>query len=61
VSSRRSAALALLGAVAVRIIKEVALGQASELAKRWWSDRNGESPTETRASRMSEVEPFLEH
>jgi hypothetical protein len=60
-SSLTGAALAGLATVALRIVREVAMTQLGHAAHDWWTAREGMSPAEADASRMPDVEPFLEH
>jgi len=50
------AILAAIGAMAISALKDMALSEGSEMAKKWWAERN-----ERIASTDSSVEPFLEH
>jgi hypothetical protein len=54
--STGSAIFAALGALAIQALKDMALSEGGEMAKKWWADRN-----ERIASTDSSVEPFLEH
>lgn len=56
-----SAAVAGLAALGLRLVRELALGQLTNIARHWWNEREGISPHEAGASRMADVEPFLEH
>ena len=49
----RTALRAAAGAIVVRVMREVAAYQLGDMARRWWNERD--------TSKMSEVEPFLEH
>jgi hypothetical protein len=60
-SSLTGAALTGLAAVALRVVREVAMTQLGHAAHNWWTAREGVSSTETRGSRPPNVEPFLEH
>ena len=51
-----SAVLAALGALAIQALKDMALSEGGEMAKKWWAER-----TERLASTDRSVEPFLEH
>jgi hypothetical protein len=60
-SSLTGAALAGLAAVALRVVREVAMTQLGHAAHNWWTAHEGASSTETGGSRPRDVEPFLEH
>ena len=65
-SSLGGAALAGLAAVALRVVREAALTQLAHAAHGWWTAQErqaGRAPGApgTPGSRMSNVEPFLEH
>ena len=54
----------LLGALAVRLVKEVAMYGATEAARGWWQGREARgapSMSEVRTSYDASIEPFLEH
>ena len=55
------ALLITAGAAALRIGREMALWQVGDSARGWLDRNRGVSRTEQQTSRMSEVEPFLEH
>jgi hypothetical protein len=56
-----SAVMAAVGALAVRLVKELAMRGAAQAAKGWWEQRQGVSPSERRASYQPSMEPFLRH
>lgn len=57
-----SAVLAALGALGVRLVKELAMRGATEAARSWWEGRAREVPmSEVRTSYDPTIEPFLEH
>jgi hypothetical protein len=58
--SLSGAVLAGLAAVSLRIVRELAMGQLGDIAKRWWAEQQG-TPPEAHGSHMSNIEPFLEH
>lgn len=60
-SSLTGAALAGLATVALRALREIAITQLGHAAHEWWTAREGATSTEARASRPSDIEPFLEH
>jgi hypothetical protein len=56
------AAAAALGALGVRLAKELAMRGATEAARSWWEGRMREVPaSEIRTSYDPTIEPFLEH
>ncbi len=65
--SLSGAALAALAAFGLRMVRELAVGQLSQVARQWWTERavpplteiHG-SPAEARESYMAAIEPFLE-
>jgi hypothetical protein len=64
--SLRSAAFTALAAIGLRLVREVALGKLSQVARQWWFEHEGASAaggsfTEDSASRLRDIEPFLEH
>jgi len=62
-SSLGGAVLAGLAAVALRVVREAALTQLAHAAQNWWSaqERPSAQAPGAQGSRMSNVEPFLEH
>lgn len=65
--SLRSAAFTALAAIGLRLVREVALGKLSQVARQWWLDHEHAASTasgasaEDGASRLRDIEPFLEH
>jgi len=56
------AVVAALGALAVRLAKELAMRGAAEAARGWWErHQHGTSESEFRTSYDAGIEPFLEH
>lgn len=51
---------AAAAAFGIRLVRDAALGQVGELARQWWTERNGLSPSEARTGRHADLEPFLE-
>jgi hypothetical protein len=62
-SSLTGAVFAGLAAVALRMVREVAMTQLGHAAHDWWTARDGASAADAQAggSRMRDAEPFLEH
>jgi hypothetical protein len=60
-SSLTGALVTGLAAVALRVVREIAMTQLGHAAHGWWTAREGESSMEARGSRSPDVEPFLEH
>ena len=54
------AAAAALGALALRLAKELAMRGATEAARDWWEHHQRASPSEIRTSYDPSIEPFLE-
>jgi hypothetical protein len=54
------AVAAALGALAVRLAKELAVRGATEVARGWWEDHQPASRSEVRTSYDPSIEPFLE-
>lgn len=51
-----------LGAVAIRLAKDIALRQFADSAMQWWDQRSSQvSEREARASEDASVEAFVEH
>jgi hypothetical protein len=55
------AALAGVAALAVRLVKEVAMRGVTEAARGWWEQHQQASPSEYRTSYDRGVEPFFDH
>jgi hypothetical protein len=53
-------ALAGLAGMGLRLLRELAIGQLSIVARQWWIEHGG-GTSEERASYQPDVEPFLEH
>lgn len=46
----------------MRVVRDAVLGQLSDMAKQWWSERSAElAASEARTGGRADVEPFLEH
>jgi hypothetical protein len=58
--SLSGALVAGIAAISLRLVRELAMGQLSQIARHWWAEPEGASMSEARGSRMSDVEPFLE-
>lgn len=52
---------ALLGALAVRLAKELAMRGLTGAVREWWEGRQESPASEVRASYDPSLEPFLEH
>lgn len=55
------AALAGLGAIALRVAKELALRGAAKAARSWWEQQEQAHASEARTSYDPHMEPFLRH
>jgi hypothetical protein len=58
--SLSSAVIAGLATVSLRVVREIAMGQLSQIARHWWVEQEG-APMPAPGTRRPNTEPFLEH
>lgn len=58
--SLSGAMLTGLAAVGLRMVRELALVQLGQVARRWWAVQDHMAPVDSPASRVAAVEPFFE-
>lgn len=53
--------LTAAAALGIRLVRDAALAQLTELAKDWWIHKTSVAPSEAAAGQRADLEPFLEH